>query len=98
MAKRPDRIVAIGWATLVGAAIVIEMRKPPEERTGHGTMAGVVPYDVRLPTWQRFRRSVWNPDEPKVLVPHAFGVGWTVNFARLLSRGRRGASTGAPPP
>ena len=100
MGKRPDRIIAIGWATLVGAAILTEMRKPPAERTGHGTVAGVVPYDLRPPTWERVRGTLWNPDNEALFVPHVFGVGWTINLARardLLSRGRRGASAGGPP-
>ena len=101
MGKRPDRIILIGWATLVGAAIVTEMRKPPAERTGHGTVAGVVPYDLRPPTWQRVRGTLWNPANKALLVPHVFGVGWTVNLARardlIVSRGRRDASAGGPP-
>ena len=31
----------------------------------------------------RARRSAWDPQNPKVFVPHAFGVGWSVNFARV---------------
>jgi hypothetical protein len=101
MGKRPDRIIMIGWATLVGAAIVTEMRKPQAERTGHGTVAGVVPYDLRPPTLKRIRTTLWNPENKALLVPHVFGVGWTINLARardlIVSRGRRDASAGGRP-
>ena len=45
-----------------------------------------IPYDWRRPTWQRVRSRVWNPDEPRVFVPKAFGWGYTINFARLFPR------------
>ena len=36
-------------AILVGAAIRDQLRRPPQERTWHGTIAGF-PYDFRIPT------------------------------------------------
>jgi hypothetical protein len=95
---RWERAVAATGAALVGAAVLTELRKPRAERTWHGRVGGFVPYDLRPPTWRRIRRAMWNPNEPALLVPHAFGVGWTVNLARLsrLSPGRRAASAGDP--
>ena len=61
-------------------AIVQELRKPPEERTWHGTVVGFVPYDFRKPTVERFRRTYWNPDGP-VISGKAWGVGWAPNLA-----------------
>ena len=29
---------------------------------------------------------VWNPTDPRVLVPKAFGMGWTINFGALAVR------------
>jgi hypothetical protein len=46
-----------------------------------------VPYDWRRPTVERVKSRVWNPAEPRLFVPRAFGWGWDVNFARLLGRG-----------
>jgi hypothetical protein len=69
---------------LVGAAVATELRKPAEDRTWRGKLAGWVPYDLRLPTPARVHERLWNPADPRVLVPTVFGVGWTVNFGRLL--------------
>ena len=45
-----------------------------------------VPYDWRRRTWARIKSRVWNPAEPRLFVPRAFGWGWTINFARLFGR------------
>jgi Family of unknown function (DUF5808) len=50
-----------------------------------GTFLGV-PYDWRRPTTARFKERLWNPSEPRLIVPRAFGWGWELNFARLLGR------------
>jgi hypothetical protein len=54
-----------------------------ERRTG--TFLNV-PYDFRRPTLDRFRKRVWNPDDPRVTVPKDFGWGWTINIHALLRR------------
>jgi len=84
-----------GLATIVGlalivAAVVRELRLPPRQRTWHGVLFGRIPYDLRLPTVRRIVRTMWNPDSQRVLVPTAFGVGWSLNAAALLApvRGR----------
>jgi uncharacterized membrane protein len=50
-----------------------------------GTVLGV-PYDWRRPTVARAKSRLWNPDEPRFFVPRVFGLGWDINFARLLGR------------
>jgi hypothetical protein len=82
---------ARGAATLLGlsalaAAVVKELRRPPDARRWHGTLLGVVPYDLRPPTATRLRAALWDRSNPDVLVPTAFGVGWTVNIAALAGR------------
>jgi hypothetical protein len=68
----------------IGAiAIVQELRKPPDERTWHGKVSNLVPYDFRLPTVERARLTYWNPDGP-LLSGKAFGVGWAFNFGALM--------------
>jgi hypothetical protein len=57
---------------------------PPEERTWHGTLSGI-PYDFRRPTIERLREAFWNKDTARVLVPHAFGMGWSINFYPLIN-------------
>jgi hypothetical protein len=79
-------IVAAAGA-LAGAAVAKELGKPEEQRTWHGDVAGV-PYDFRRPTAEKIERSLWDPDSPKLFPPHAFGVGWSVNLARLVPRPR----------
>jgi hypothetical protein len=80
-----------GAVTLLGisalaAAVVKEMRTPPNERQWHGALFGVIPYDLRPPTPERVRTTLWDRSNPSVLVPTLFGVGWTVNLAALADR------------
>ncbi len=70
--------------TLTLAAICQELEKPEEERKWYGKLAGIVPYDFRMPTIERFKESCWNPYERRVLTPRVFGVGWAINFYALL--------------
>jgi uncharacterized protein DUF5808 len=71
----------IVWG-LLGAAIAQELRRPADKRTWHGTVGGVVPYDFRVPSPEKFRRAWWDPKGP-LITPTAFGVGWAINFARV---------------
>jgi hypothetical protein len=68
---------------LVGAAVVAELRKPREERTWQGRLAGIVPYDFRPPTFEKLQQAWWSPDEERLFSEMPFGVGWTLNFGRL---------------
>lgn len=85
----------IKWTTiaLAAAAIVDQLRRPSEERTWEGTVLGFVPYDFRMPTIERARSRWWDPDEPRLFVPQVFGLGWTINVARLLGLLRDTART-----
>jgi hypothetical protein len=77
-------------------ALVKELRLPREQRTWRGLLFGVVPYDLRPPTLGRYAHTMWNPEERSVIVPTAFGVGWTVNAAALLKPlGGRSGDTSA---
>jgi hypothetical protein len=79
---RTTKLIAAAAGALAGAAVVKELAKPADQRRWHGEVAGV-PYDFRPPTMAKLRRTAWDPDNPRLLVPHAFGVGWSVNVARL---------------
>ena len=87
----------IEWAAIALAAVAIleQLRRPPEERTWEGTVVGFVPYDFRMPTIERARSRWWNPDEPRLFVPQVFGLGWTINLARLFGLLRGSARTSA---
>jgi len=73
---------------LVGAAMAKELGQPRQERTWHGRIMGL-PYDFRPPTPARIRAEFWDPDNDAVLTPHAFGIGYGVNLARLVRNGHR---------
>jgi hypothetical protein len=74
-------------------AIIQELRKPAAERTWHGRVAGLIPYDLRLPTLSRYLGALWNPNSSSFLVGTPFGVGWTLNLRALqnfFGEARRG--------
>ena len=72
-------IRTLAW-TAFAAAIYQELRKPPEARTWNGKVAGIVPYDFRIPTIDRLRGAYWAPDDDRVFSERVFGVGWAVNI------------------
>ncbi len=86
--KATSALRTIIWTTLlvslVIAALRDQLRLPAEERTWHGKIAGKIPYDFRFPTLERLRAAFWNKNTPEVLVPQAFGIGWTVNLYPIL--------------
>lgn len=81
--KKLARLIKLLVWGLLGAAVVQELKRPPEERTWHGTVGGVVPYDFRVPTAEKVRNAWWDPDGP-LFRPTAFGVGWAVNLAKVV--------------
>ena len=81
-----SRIVQAAVIALTLAAICQELEKPKEERKWHGKIAGIFPYDFRIPTIERFKEAYWNPYESRVLTSRAFGIGWAINFYALLER------------
>jgi hypothetical protein len=60
--KRFTRLIIFA---MVVSAVAQELSKPAAERTWHGQVWRFVPYDFRLPTWERVRHSWWAPDNPK---------------------------------
>lgn len=77
-----QRLLSTIAMLLFVAAVVRELRTPAEDRTWHGQI-GFVPYDLRPPNLTRLREAWWNPDDPRLFTPRAFGVGWAVNLARV---------------
>ena len=87
--RRLVRLVTLG---LVVGAIATELSKPPAERTWHGRVLDMVPYDFRPPTWARLRSAYWNPNSDRLFNDRVFGVGWAVNLHRaktLMEEGFR---------
>jgi uncharacterized membrane protein len=84
--KRPtprNPLLIIGIVVLMGLAIREQLQMPKDQRTWHGTLFNI-PYDFRWPTKERLRETFWNKDTASVLVPQAFGMGWTINFYPLI--------------
>jgi uncharacterized membrane protein len=69
----------------IAAALVFGLALVTRARGKTGTFLGI-PYDWRRPTVARTKSRLWNPSEPRLFVPRAFGMGWDINFARLLGR------------
>jgi len=67
------------WLAFFGA-IYQELKKPAEERTWHGKVAGVVPYDFRLPDLGRVKAAYWAPESDVLFTEQVVGVGWSVNL------------------
>jgi hypothetical protein len=80
--KTIKRLIFFATAAIGAMAVIDQMTRPEAERTWHGDIFGV-PYDFRPLTFERLQSRLWNPDDPRLFTPHAFGVGWTVNFHRL---------------
>jgi Family of unknown function (DUF5808) len=76
-----------GWAllglALVSAAVLRELKKPAGSRTWHGRLVRILPYDFRPPSWARIKTELWNPADPRIITPHAFGVGWGINLYQV---------------
>jgi hypothetical protein len=87
-----DELNDLGWLlrTLVllaaAGAIYRELRLPPEERTWHGRLLGIVPYGFRIPTVSRIRDAYFNPSSDAIFTPEPIGVGWAINVAAVLRK------------
>jgi hypothetical protein len=94
------RLVRLAVVGLVVAAVATELSKPEEERTWHGRVGGVVPYDFRPPTWERIRSAYWNPNSERLFSDRVFGVGWAMNLyqAKRLLESALDRLMGSPPP
>ncbi len=81
------RAIEAAIITITLAAICQELEKPKEERHWHGKL-GFIPYDFRLPTFERVRESYWNEDNERIFIKPLFGVGWGINFYAILEKMR----------
>jgi hypothetical protein len=84
--KTLNRLGTLIAIALAAAAIAEQLRRSRQERTWHGELLGVVPYDFRMPTLTRLRQRCWNPEDPRLFTPQVFGVGWTLNLYELQRR------------
>lgn len=79
-------LVTLIGTGLVAAALAGELAKPTKDRTWHGRVGGIVPYEFRPPTWKRLKAAWWNPRRPVIASDKFFGVGWDVNLGAVAHK------------
>lgn len=84
--KRGNLTFFVVVVVVAVTAVRRQLALPKDQRTWHGVVEVPVPYDFRFPTVDRVRRSFWNPDDDRIVLPRAFGIGWSVNAAAVLKR------------
>jgi hypothetical protein len=87
MGKWLLRAIQAAVITVTIAAVCQELEKPREERRWNGKL-GLIPYDFRLPTINRFKETFWNEETGRIFTKTLFGVGWGINFYALLEKMR----------
>ena len=45
-----------------------------------------VPFEFRIPTIERAKNRVWNPNDRRLFNPNIFGVDWTLNLHEAARR------------
>lgn len=68
--------------TVIGIALLFRVLEQRGVKS-HGTFLGI-PYDFRFPTLGRLKESFWNPGDSRVLTPHVFGWGYSLNLPAFL--------------
>ncbi len=91
--KRSKQILLVVSVLLTLAAVADQLRQPRGERTWQGKIIGL-PYDMRPPSPRRIAANWWKPEDDRLLVPRAFGVGWDVNLHQLYVLLKRSRTTG----
>ena len=64
-----------------------QFARAPEHRTWTGHVF-FIPYDFRVPTFERLRSAIWNVDRHRPFSPQVWGVGWTFNLAFITFVGK----------
>jgi hypothetical protein len=72
------------WRAVTALFTLATVAYALKARRSHGTFLKV-PFEFRVPTLQRIKERLWNPEESRVFTPRVFGIGWTLNFHRVLS-------------
>ncbi len=45
-----------------------------------------IPYDFSIPTLRKIRKRWWNKEDPRIIVPKTFGLGFDINLYQLQKR------------
>lgn len=78
-------IADLGTPEEYAAAIREALIEDSGTATPQGRILGM-PYEFRAPTAARVMERMWNPADPRIMVPRTWGVGWTINFGAIAVR------------
>ncbi len=78
--NRSERAGVLGALVTAIVGAIAFMRREPE-----GELLGI-PYSFSPPTLERVKGRLWNAEDPRVLTPHIFGWGWSINFCQIGKR------------
>ena len=86
MIRRLGTVLRVATVGMLAWAVVTELRKPVPERSWQGSLAGVVPYDLRRPTFARVRQRWWNAeDERSSPLTCSVSAGASTSLVRVTS-------------
>lgn len=84
-------LAELGSPTMLAAAFAEDGAGPGAGPGRSSALAGRllgIPYDVRPPSSERYASRLWDPRNPRIVVPRLFGMGWTVNFGAIAVKAR----------
>ena len=73
------------WRAIVTIFTIAAIVHAYRTRQTHGRYYNV-PFEFRIPTIERAKKRMWNPDDRSLFTPNIFGVGWTLNFHEAARR------------
>ena len=73
------------WPTAVMIFTIVAAVHAYRTKQSHGRYYNV-PFEFRIPTIERAKNRVWNPNDRRLFNPNIFGVGWTLNFHEAARR------------
>lgn len=78
--NRSERAGVLAAVATAIVGLVAFMRRETE-----GELLGI-PYSFSPPTIERLKGRLWNPEDTRILTPHIFGWGWSINFYQIGKR------------
>ena len=73
------------WRTIVTIFTIATIVHAYRTKQTHGRYYNV-PFEFRIPTFERAKKRVWNPEDKRLFTPNIFGVGWALNFHEAACR------------
>ena len=73
------------WRTAIMIFVIAAAVHAYRTKQSHGRYYNV-PFEFRIPTIERAKNRVWNPNDRRLFNPNIFGVGWTLNLHEAARR------------